>query len=100
MKAIVKILVPVSFAFAALGAQAAGTIETDYPMNLPSTASHAAAYSSGGPRLVQSNHEGVKETAEAALRTSGQASTQAGKGSATGARSSYEKGIADLGYFA
>jgi hypothetical protein len=101
MKVMVKVLVPVSFAFAALGAQAAGTVETDYPMNLQATASSVSASSGGEPHLVQSNNEGVRETTAAASGLSQAANAPTTRsGMMSGVRSNHEKGAADLGYFA
>ena len=99
MKAIVKVLVPVALAFGAFGAQAAGTIETDYPMNLQSSASAApGAPSQGESFLVQSNHEGITENGTARVAPAIKADVPAKRGSVGG--SVMEKGATDLGYFA
>jgi hypothetical protein len=99
MKAIVKVLVPVSLVFATVGAQAAGTMETDYPMNVMSAASIASSPApSPQPRLIQSNHEGVIETAQSARESA--ATTDRRPDPGTLSLPEYEKRAAALGYFA
>ena len=98
MKAIVKVLVPVTLAFGALAAQA-GTIETDYPTNVLSTASAAgSAPAQAEPFLVQSNNQGITENRAVRVGPAMQAEMPAERGPARGP--ALEKGASDLGYFA
>lgn len=106
MKAMVKVLVPLSMVFAAFGAQAAGTIETDYPTNVQAPASVVTSVSTGAqaPHLVQSNNEGVKESglssSASARRAEAPGESGPSSGPASGANSAFEKGRIDFGYFA
>lgn len=59
MKSIVKVLVPVTLAFGAIGAANAQTIETDYPGPVVQTAVSSAA-SQAEPFLIQSSEGAVK----------------------------------------
>ncbi|RPH66584.1 MAG: hypothetical protein EHM83_03650 [Burkholderiales bacterium] len=58
MKSIVKVLVPVTLAFGAIGAASAQTIETDYPGPAVQTAASSAP-SQAAPFLIQSNQGAV-----------------------------------------
>jgi hypothetical protein len=99
MKAIVNILVPVTLAFGAFAVQAAGTVETDYPMNVQSSASApVGAAAKSESFLVQSNNEGITENPAISVGPAMQADAPAGGGSFGG--SAFEKGASDLGYFA
>ena len=62
MKAIVKVLVPATLAFGAIGAASAQSfvVETDYPGPIVHSAASAATPSSSGPYLIQSSQGAVQ----------------------------------------